>query len=94
MTTITTTGTKTAIDIPELKATIGSKGLMFTGTLPATLEVGILVDGVFAAMTGGAVTSTPASFVVETIPPEGLALNVSGGSPDFSITSTGSKGKY
>ena len=91
MTTITSTGIKTAIDAPELNSTDNGKGLMFTGTLPSTLEVGILVSGTFVALTGGAVTSTPASFVVETIPPEGLALNVSGGSPNFVITGVGSR---
>ena len=91
MTTITTTGTKTAIDVPELSSAHGRKGLLFTGTLPATLEVGIMVNGTFTALTGGAVTASPTSFVVETSPPEGLALNVSGGSPDFVIASVGSE---
>ena len=92
MSKITTTGVKDAKSISELAFTSAKKGFMFTGTLPTTLEIGILVDGTFVAFTGGAVTSTPSSLVVETIPPEGLALNVTGGSPNFVITSTGAAG--
>ena len=92
MTAINTTGTKTAIDAPELSDGHTKRGLMFTGTLPTTLEIGMLVDGTFVAYTGGAVTATPTSLVVETIPPGGLALNVTGGSPNFTITSTGAAG--
>ena len=92
MTAITATGTYDAKDVSELGYTSAKKGYMFTGTLPTTLELGILVNGTFTAVTGGAVTTTPSSLVVETIPPQGLALNVTGGSPDFVITSTGAAG--
>jgi hypothetical protein len=90
MTRIATTGTKTAVDVPELSTAKNGKGLLFTGTLPTTLEVGVLVENTFVALTGGGVTAAPYSFYVQSIPPQGLALNVTGGSPNFVITSVGS----
>jgi len=91
---ITTTGNKTSADVQFLKHTGQKIGLAFSGsTLPTTLEVGFLQqDLTFVAYTGGAITVLPTSFVVNTVPPQGIALNVSGGSPNFDIDSTGPAG--
>ena len=88
---ITTTGVKDQKDISFLKYKNGKQELAFSGaTLPTTLEIGFINEaGTFIAKTGGAVTSLPTSFVVNNIPAKGLALNVSGGSPDFNVDDGG-----
>ena len=87
MSRITTAGTFAAKDVPELMHTGVAKALIFSGsTLPSTLQVGILDElGTFVPITGGGVTALPTDFIVDTVPPEGLALYVDGGSPDFVI---------
>jgi len=89
--TINTTGTKDKADISFLKYKNGKQGLSFSGSaLPTTLEVGFInTKGTFVAFTDGAVTALPTSFVVNTIPPQGLALNVTGGSPNFDVDDAG-----
>jgi len=89
--TITTTGVKDQKDISFLKYKNGKQELAFTGSaLPTTLEVGFInANGVFVAKTGGAVTALPTTFVVNNIPPQGLALNVVGGTPDFDVDDGG-----
>lgn len=91
---ITTTGVKTVAEIPFLAYRGKKIGLAFSGsTLPTTLEVGFKNQGdTFIPFTGGAITSLPTTFPVNHIPPEGLALNVSGGSPDFEIDFAGDAG--
>ena len=91
MTAITATGVYESNTIPELRYTSGRRGLLFSGTLPTTLEVGMLDpdDGSFEAFTDGAVTASPTSFLVNSVPTAGLALNVSGGSPNFKIIDAG-----
>ena len=84
-------GVFTSQDIPELRYTSGRRGLLFTGTLPTTLQIGMLDpdDDSFEAYTDGTITSSPTSFLVNSIPTAGLALNVSGGSPNFKILDAG-----
>lgn len=91
MALIETTGTRTKVDLDMLRFSSGSKGLGFSGsTLPTTLEVGFINSaGTFQAFTGGAITALPSTFNVERVPGQGLALNVDGGSPDFSIDLVG-----
>jgi len=87
-------GTITAKPIPFLKYSGYKQGLSFEGTLPATsLKVGFLenVDGTptFRGLSGGTITALPSTFVVETIPPQGLAIEVVGASADFNIDDAG-----
>ncbi len=89
MTLINTTGNKTHKDVPELAGTGKKKAFMFSGnTRPTTLALGVTDEaGVFVPFDDATVTALPTSFVVEAIPPEGLTLEVTGGSPDFTIES-------
>ena len=91
---ITTTGTRTAADIGFFRYSAQKIGLAFSGsTLPTTLQVGFVNQGgTFVPYTGGTVTTLPTPFVVNTVPDQGIALNVSGGSPNFSVDSTGHAG--
>jgi len=91
---IGTTGTKTSADIPFLKHTGQKIGLAFSGaTLPTTLQVGIVNQGgTFVEFTGGTITVLPTTFVVNSVPPQGIALIVTGGSPDFNVDFTGHAG--
>ena len=90
---ITTTGVKDQKDISFLRYKNGKQELAFSGsTLPTTLEVGFVNQaGTFIPKTGGAITSLspPTTLVVNNIPAQGLALNVSGGSPDFNVDDGG-----
>ena len=69
-------------------------GLAFSGsTLATTVEVGIFNDeGIFVPFTAGNVTQM-GTFTVESIPKDGIAINVSGGSPNFNISSAGASGQ-
>jgi len=91
---IASTGTRTSADIPFFRNRNKSIGLGFSGsTLPTTLQVGFLQqNGTFVPYTGGTVTVLPTTFTVNHVPAQGLALNVSGGSPDFDIDFAGYSG--
>ena len=69
-------------------------GLSFSGsTLPTTLEVGFLNDvASFVPLTNGLVTSLPTTFIVDSVPKDGLLIKVTGGSPDFNVSYTGASG--
>ena len=71
-------------------------GLAFSGaTLPTTLEVGFNNDaGTFVPFTDGAIISLPTTLVINSVPANGLVINVDGGSPDFNISSTGLAGPF
>lgn len=94
MTAISTTGVKDKGDIPFLKYKNQKQGLAFSGsTLPTLLQIGFVdPDGTFIPLTGGTITVLPQTLVVNSMPVKGLALNVSGGSPDFSIDDAGLSG--
>jgi len=70
-------------------------GLAFSGaTLATTVEVGIINDAdVFVPFSGGSVTSLPLTLVVESIPTNGITINVSGGTPNFNISPAGAAGQ-
>ena len=91
---ISTVGIKTAEDIPFFRNVNKKIGLAFSGsTLPTTLQVGFLQPGgTFVPYTDGTITALPRTLVVATVPTQGIALNVSGGSPDFEVDFTGHAG--
>lgn len=91
---ISTTGTRTRAEIPFFRNANKAIGLAFSGsTLPTTLEVGFVQPGgTFVPYTDGKVTALPRTLVVATVPSQGIALNVSGGSPNFEIDFTGYAG--
>lgn len=92
--TVTTVGTKTSSVIPFLKHTGRKIGLAFViTTLPTTLEVGFVNDeDDFIAFTDGAITAT-GTLVVNTVPEQGIAIRVTGGSPNFTVDFAGSGGR-
>ena len=91
---ISTTGTRTAKEIPFFRNVNKAIGLAFSGSaLPTTLQVGFLQPGgTFVPYTDGTITALPRTLVVATVPTQGIALNVSGGSPDFEVDFTGHAG--
>lgn len=84
--------TKEKIDF--LGFTNNKIGLAFSGnTFPTTLEVGFVSpDGAFIPFTNGTVVDNPTTLVVNSIPGKGIAINVSGGSPDFEVDDAGASG--
>lgn len=92
MTAIKKTGTFTRQEVPELNYSSGVKGLGFYGTFPTTLTLGFIDPddkSTFRAFTGGVITTDGTTFDVTVVPTGGLALQVTGGSPDFSIVLVG-----
>lgn len=91
---ISTTGTKTKTDVPFFRYEGQKIGLAFHGaTLPTTLQVGFVNQGgTFVPYTGGTITTLPTTFVVNTVPDQGVAMIVTGGSPDFNVDFTGHSG--
>lgn len=69
-------------------------GLSFSGsTLPTTLEVGFLNDvSAFVPLTNGEVTALPTTFIIDSVPKDGLLIKVTGGSPNFNVSYTGAAG--
>lgn len=77
-----------------LAQTNQAQGLIFSGTtLATTVEVGCYNDvGTFVPFEGGVVTSLPTSMRVSAVPGAGLVINVTGGSPNFNVSSAGPAG--
>jgi len=93
--TITTTGTKTASDIPFLAHSGQKIGLAFNiTTLPTTLEVGFVNQpGTFIAFDDGTITATGnKTMMINAVPSQGIAINVTGGSPSFTVDFAGHGG--
>jgi len=93
--TISSTGTKTSSDIPFLAYGGQKIGLGFNiTTLPTTLEVGFVNQGgTFIAFDDGAITATGnKSMLINSVPSQGIAINVTGGSPSFTVDFAGNGG--
>ena len=74
--------------LKELKYSPTLRGFVFSGTTaPTTIEIGIIDEsGTFVVLTDGTITSIPDDFRVLAMPDKGLAMKVTGGSPNFIIT--------
>jgi hypothetical protein len=72
-----------------------SVGIGFSGsTLATTVQVGYVDEGgTFVPMTDGTIQTLPTNIIVDSVPPNGLALNVVGGSPNFYMNDTGKSGR-
>jgi len=94
MSNITAVGTYTgnnsnsALVVKELKYSSTLRGFVFSGdTAPTSIEIGIIDEaGTFVVFTDGTITAIPDDFRVLAMPNKGLAMKVTGGSPDFIIT--------